>query len=196
MSIDLQLRHDDPSEPQTDREDTPVLTGKEVERALRLSTIFLFVGLFGLIFACRVYQPLDLSPAYTAGLILFGAPLSFYLISVIRKQVVEQVTTVRLLFSWSAILLVVAAVFYIANGALDNAPQQPITTTVMRSYISRSRRSTSYHLVVQSWRPGRTEENLTVGSSTYRRCGSGRQVRVELHPGFIGITWYGRVTPL
>lgn len=172
------------------------LTRKDVERMLRPSTILLFVGLFGVIVSSWIYKPLDSVSIYITALALFLFPMVLYLVTVIRKRQTQQVELLRTIFRWSSVLSIFFAGVLIANGALDHAPPQKIQSVVIRKYVAHSRRSTTYHVDVRSWRPGRTDENLQVGSRTYSAIAEGHSVSVELHPGFLGVVWYGRVSPL
>ena len=175
---------------------TPALTRKEVEGILRVSMVLLFVGLFGVLVPCWIFKPLDGSPIYITALCLFLLPLVLYFVSAIRKRAASQVYFLKRSFYCSAALLIALSGLLTANGALDHNPPQKIQSVILRKYISRSRRSTTYHLDVRSWRPGRSDEDLQIGSRTYSVLSEGQRVSIELHPGFVGVQWYERVAPI
>ena len=193
MSYSLQLKSD---AAQPGGASSRQLTRKDVERILRVSMILLFIGLFGVLVASWIYRPLDGSRIYFTALVLFLFPMVFYVVAAIRKREAQQVELLRTIFRWSASLSVIFAGAVIANGALDHAPPQKIQSIVIRKYITHGRRSTTRHLDVRSWREGHSDEDLQVGSRTYSAIAEGQRVLIELHPGYLGVTWYGRVSPL
>lgn len=195
MPLNLELKPDTGSLP-AGGPGSPALSRKDVERILRISMVLLFVGLFGVLVSCWIYKPLDGSPIYIAALCLFLLPLIFYFASVIRRRAASQAYSLRRIFFCSATLLIGLTGLLAANGALDHAPPQRVQSVVLRKYISHGRRSTTYHLDVRSWRSGRSEENLQVGSRTYSTLSEGQPVSIEVHPGFVGVRWYGRVAPI
>jgi hypothetical protein len=59
---------------------------------------------------------------------------------------------------------------------------------ILRAYATGGR-SSSYHVVVASWR-GRAEERITVTSVLYRRLGpSTPRLRIVTKPGRLGYEW-------
>jgi uncharacterized membrane protein YiaA len=195
MALDLQLKHV-ASGPQPGGSGSVALTRKDVERILRPGTILLFVGLFGVIVTSWIYRPLDSNLIYITALVLFLFPMVLYVVTVIRKRETQQVERLRTIFRRSAALSIIFAGVLIANGALDQAPPRKIQSIVIRKYVTHGRRSTTYHVDVRSWRPGRTDEDLQVGSRTFSATAEGHGVSIELHAGFVGVQWYGRVSPL
>jgi len=194
LSFRLSLSSDNSAQSSAPGEISSIRTAKDVERVLRWSMVVNFVGLFGILFVCMVYRPLDPSPVYVTGLLLFGVPMTFYLVSAVRKKSAQQIAILHLVYRCSAVLLLAVVGALWANGAWDSSIPESVSATVLRSYESRGRRSTTYHLVVQSWRAGRTEEDLNVGSATYSRSRQNTRVRIEVHKGFFALPWYGRVT--
>ena len=195
MSFSLELNSGGASGPQP-RSPSRELARKDVARILRASMVLLLVGLFGVLITCVVYKPLDSNPIYMAGVSLLLTPLAFYCVSLVRKRETQQVYFLRRLFRWSAALLITLFCLLIANGVLDHASPQQVQTVIVRKYATRSRRSTTCYVDVRSWRSGRSHEDLQVGLRTFSAISEGQRVSVELHPGFIGVAWYGRVTPL
>ena len=195
MALELQLKHV-ASGPQPGGSGSVALTRKDVERILRPGTILLFVGISGVIVTSWIYRPLDSNSIYITALALFLFPMVLYVVNVIRKPEIQQGQRLRTIFRRSAALSIIFAGALIANGALDHAPAQKIQSIVIRKYVTHGRRSTTYHADVRSWRPGRTDEDLQVSSRTFSATTEGHGVSIELHPGFVGVQWYGRVSPL
>jgi len=173
----------------------PALTHRQIKRMLSWPYAAMLTGLFAIIIVCTAYRPLDRSPILIIAIVLFVLPMAWYLVVVFRKREAQSVDTLKLLFGCSAILTVAFFGVLLANGAWDRQTPQQMRCTLVRSYDSMGRRSHSYHLLVRSWRPNHNTENLEVGRITYQRARGGSEVLVELHPGFFGIVWYGRVSP-
>ena len=171
------------------------LTRKEVDRILRWRTFALLTGLLAVLTVCTAYQPLDKGPVFFLALFLFALPMTWYLVSALRKRQVENSATLKQLFGWSAGFTIALFTMLLANGLLDRTPPQQIRCSLLRAYESSGRRSHYYHLIVRSWRPHHETENMEVGKFTYQRASSSRTVTLELHPGFFGMPWYGRVIP-
>jgi hypothetical protein len=184
------------SHPQPGVPDPGTLARKDVERILRVSIVLLFIGLFGVLATTWIYRPLDSNPIYITALILFLFPLVCYFVSAIRKRETQRAYFLRTIFRFSAALSIGFACALIANGSLDHAPPQKIQSIVLRKYVTRGRRSTTHHVDVCSWRPGRGDEDLQVGARTYSAIAEGHGVSIELHRGFFGVQWYDRVAPL
>lgn len=195
MPLNLELKPDTGSLP-AGSPGSPALSPKDVQRILRVGMVLLFVGLFGVLVSCWTYKPLDGSPIYIAALCLFLLPLVLYFASLIRKRAASQVYSLRRIFLGSAALLIGLTGLLAANGALDHAPPQRVQSVVLRKYVSRGRRSNTYHVDVRSWRSGRSDEDLQVGSRTYSALSEGQPVSIEVHPGYVGVPWYGRVAPI
>jgi|SRR6516164_5895685 len=173
----------------------PALTHKQIQRMLSWPYAAMLTGLFAIIIVCTAYRPLDRSLILIIAMVLVGLPMTWYLVVALRKREAQSVDTLKLLFGCSAILTVAFFGVLLANGAWDRQTPQQMRCTLVRSYDSMGRRSHSYHLLVRSWRPNHNTENLEVGRITYQRARGGSEVLVELHPGFFGIAWYGRVSP-
>jgi len=166
-----------------------------LERILRWRTVALLAGLFAVLMVCTAYRLLDNAPVFTLAVILFGLPLTWYLVGAVRKNQVQNSRTLKLVFDWCVGLTIGLLAILVANGALDHQPPQQVHGSILRSYESSGRRSHYYHLVVRSWRPNHQTENIEVGRITYQRANTRQEVTIELHPGFLGMPWYGRVIP-
>lgn len=194
MALELQLKHVG-SGPQPGGSGSVAFTRKDVERILGPSTILLFVGLLGVMVTSWIYRLLDSNSIYITALVLFLFPMVRYVVTVIGKRETQQVERLRTIFHRGAALSITLAGVLIANAALDQAPPQKIQSIVVRKYVTHGRRSTTYHVDVRSRRQGHTDEDLQVGSRTFSSTAEGRGVSIELYPGFVGVQWYGRVSP-
>jgi hypothetical protein len=119
-----------------------------------------------------------------------------YVSAASHKGVAQHFGVVTFLAGGAVILLFLVSIVVFANAALDRQPAKIIGTTVVgKNASSRRKRSTTYYLRVKSWRPGRTEERLDVDESVYLAAPIGLPVRVEVHPGLLGMPWYDLVQP-
>jgi hypothetical protein len=80
------------------------------------------------------------------------------------------------------------------NGALDRSPANYVRATVVEKTAPIGHREAQYSLRVSSWRPGRTFEDLNVGSREFARAMVRKHVIVEMHQGYLGMPWYAKVT--
>jgi hypothetical protein len=53
---------------------------------------------------------------------------------------------------------------------------------------------TRYGLTVSSWRPGRSEELLNVVEGVFDRAQVAKPVVLEVHSGYFGLPWIGKVS--
>lgn len=91
-----------------------------------------------------------------------------------------------------AIPIIAALVFL--NGRLDSSPREEVRARVIEKTTPIGFREAQYGIRVTSWRPGKTIEDLNVGSRVFERAVIGKNVIVELHRGFFGMMWYGKIT--
>jgi len=90
--------------------------------------------------------------------------------------------------------VVLVAVVMVMNGALDWVPPTVVRSSVVAMRITNGKYWSTHRLVLVSWQPGRATEELAVGSAVYAGASVGRRVSVEVHKGFFGLPWYGKVT--
>jgi hypothetical protein len=122
-------------------------------------------------------------------------PILTHVVLTIGKRLSANAGWLRKTYIYSGGVLVVLAGFLLSNGAMDRSPVAPIRASILHKSITSGRYSTTHHLIVSSWRPGTHAENLMVDRDTYLSMMIGERVVVEVHRGFFGLTWYGRVTP-
>jgi hypothetical protein len=167
---------------------------KKLGRAINKRTYYLLAGLVGLIAAGFAYPPLDRNWILLLGLALFFLPVVAQIASRVRKRGTLDADRLKKIYSGCSVLLAGLAALTFLNGAADRSPAERIQTTVLHLHSYRGR-SSSYRVIVPSWRPGRSEEGLYVRSRTFSRLRVGGPVTVEVHRGLLGLSWYGLVAP-
>lgn len=76
------------------------------------------------------------------------------------------------------------------NGWLDSSTPTTHTVQVFNKYITRSKNSTNYHVVLDSWRKKGEVEKLEISSSLYRQITLKRTwLNVVTKPGKFGFEW-------
>jgi hypothetical protein len=165
-----------------------VMSRHEVAETLRpyvLISATALIGLFTVIY--WAYPLLDSTNFVLVGLALFCVP-SLFLHSRygFRKHLstadlsgAKKVQVCTGIAVWSLLTLVVC------NGALDRS-FTPTQAIVEARQVKQGRYSKDYSLVVDSWRPGRDTETLTVDAATYQGAIPNQVVMVDVHQGFFG----------
>jgi hypothetical protein len=157
-------------------------------------SLLLAPGLLGGLLAYVIYPPLDAGPLVAFGLCALFLPFVLQLFSVVRKRLSEDVDRLRMVYVYSSLALLLLALLPLLNGWLDRAPGSSVRTTVIQKTYSRRRSATRHSLTVSSWRPGRSVEELVVGTRTYNNALVGKTITVEVHKGFFGLPWCGDVS--
>lgn len=76
------------------------------------------------------------------------------------------------------------------NGRLDRSQPVEHDMAFLEKHISRSSKSLSYHLVIESWRPGRTSEELSISYGAYTAIVSDEtRVKVVTRAGKFQYEW-------
>jgi hypothetical protein len=156
--------------------------------------LLLAPGLLGGILAYIVYTPLDSGPLVAFGLCVFLLPLVLKLSSVMRNRLGEDMDRLRTVYVCASIALMALSLFVFVNGWQDKAPLNAVRATVIQKTSMRHRSTTSYSVIVSSWRPGRSVEELTVGDRTYNTAVVGKPVTVGVYKGAFGLPWYEYVS--
>jgi hypothetical protein len=175
--IELQLR----TRPDSGVRPPPSAWG--VRQALNI--LLLIPGVFVGLLALGVYPPVDTR-------VVMGFLLGFFLLPV-ALQIFSLAP--RAVYVSASAALVLLGLLLLLNGRLDKSPASEVKTTVLRKTVLRGRRGTQYDLAVSSWRPGRTLEHFKVTSREFDRAVVGKIALVELHKGFLGLPWYGEISP-
>jgi len=152
-------------------------------------------ALIGLVLVINwAYPLLDGTNFFLVGLALFSVPPFFFCarygfrkdFSTSELSGAKRVQVCTGIAVWSLLAIVVC------NGALDRS-LAPTQTIVEARQVKQGRYSKHYSLVVDSWRPGRDTEKLTVDAATYQEAIPNNVVTVDVHQGFFGWPWYSSV---
>jgi len=159
-----------------------------------LYVMLLVPGVFVTLGALSVYPLLDSRIAM--GLLLSGflLPFAMLVVSMARNREGTDAETLRAIYVCASIALVLLGLVLFANGRLDGSPPTSVQATVLEKIVLRGR-ATQYRLFVSSARPGREREDLIVSAAVYDHAAVGKAVTLELHQGFFGFSWYGRIFP-
>lgn len=172
----------------------PLPSAWQTRKALNKYSLLLAPGLLGGLLAYVIYPPLDGGPLVAFGLCAFSLPFVLQLFSIMRKRLSEDMGRLRTAYVYASLALGLLAFLTLLNGWLDKSPRSAVRTTIVQKNFTRSKASTSYRLTVSSWRPGRSEEELSVGVRTYDNVFVGKTITVGVHKGFFGLPWYGDVS--
>jgi hypothetical protein len=151
-------------------------------------------GLFGVIAAIHFYPLLDSNTFFVITLCIFFFPMIFHVVSAVRKRLALDVKRLKSAYVYGGAAVVMLAFVIAGNGALDSSPVRLVRSSMIRKNITSGRYSTTHHLHVSSWRPGRSTEDLAVGVPLYVRASVGQPVAVEVHNGLFGLPWYGQIS--
>jgi hypothetical protein len=182
--IEIQVR------PHPAGSDGSLAPGGQSRKSLDPYSLLLAPGLLGGIFAYVVYPPLDSGPLVAFGLCIFLLPFVLKLSSVVRKWLSEDVGRLRTVYVCASFSLLLLSLLVLVNGWKDRSPRSAVRATVVQKISSRGRGGTSYTVIVSSWRPGRSVEELRVGVRTYNNTVVGKPVTVGVHKGAFGLPWY------
>jgi len=172
----------------------PSPSPKQARKTLDNYSLLLAPGLLAGIFAYIVFPPLDAGPLVALGICILMLPLLMQLWSIVKKRQPEDLARLRTAYLYSSIVLLLLALLPLLNGWLDKSAASAIKTTVLQKTFYSHRSGTSYYITVPSWRPGRSDEELRVGSRLYNNVVVGKSVTVEVHKGFFGLPWIGEVS--
>jgi hypothetical protein len=154
--------------------------------------LLLMPGLVACMAARAKYQLLDDRGALGLMIAFFLLPFGIQLVLILRKQ--WNARLLRIAFSCSGCALVILALLLFVNGGMDRSPGTVMRASVIRKSVLTGRHGTrQYNLKVSSWRPGRDSEDLNVSLGVFRRAVVGRNVAIEVHQGYFGYLWSGRI---
>lgn len=168
---------------------------KLLNKQVQKYSLLLLAGLVGIIIADYSYPLLDENVPLAAGLCLFFSPIILQIALIVCRRLSSNIDRLRRAYIYSSGVLILLAAFLALNGVADRAPARRVQTSIARKYISSGRYTTSYHLVVSSWRPGEAYERLRVDGETYHAMFVGEPVAVEVHRGLFALPWYRRISP-
>jgi hypothetical protein len=187
-AIEVQVR------PRPTGSDGSLPSGRQAGKSLDPYSLLLAPGLLSGLFAYVVYPPLDAGPLVVSGLCIFILPFVLKLSSILRNQLSEDVGRMRTVYICTSFALLALSLLVLVNGWQDRSPRNAVRATVVQKTYTRSRGSTSYYVIVSSWRPGRSVEELRVGVRTYNNAAVGKPVTVGVHKGAFGLPWYEYVS--
>ncbi len=167
-----------------------------VVNASQLLYFFLLIpALFIAMMPLGTYPPLD--SRLPMGLIICAFLLSAVprLMTVVQRQGGKDPGIWRTASTCAGLVLPFLGLWLFLNGGLDKSPQSDVKATVIQKIAPIGYREAQYGLVVTSWRPGRTVENLNVSSGVFQRAAVGRTLIVELRQGRFGLTWIENISP-
>lgn len=173
---------------------SPPPSAAQTRKTLNNYSLLLAPGIFAGLIAFVVFPPLDDVPLVALGLCLLFLPMVMQLSSVIRKRLSEDLDRLRKAYVYASLALLLLGLVPLLNGWLDKSPASAVKATVIRKTASRGRGGTSYYLIVSSWRPGRSDEELRVGVRTFNNASVGRTITVEVHKGYFGLPWDGGIS--
>ncbi len=168
------------------------LRSRAGDRRFNKPIILLLAGTLALLITMRRYPLLDRNPYYWAALALFFIPTVSMIVSNLLKRLKKDAGALAKLFFWCAVANVTLFATVFLNGLLDRGPAVRVQARVIGKRISRGR-STTYRMAVESWRLGRTEEVLELSRAQFQAIHPDSIVGIELHRGWFGLPWYGRI---
>jgi hypothetical protein len=148
----------------------------------------------GLLLTVRRYPLLDPNTFYWITLALFFVPILLLGASRFLKRIERDTGPLFALFYWCAVASIALCGSVLLNGALDRSAPTPIRARVLRKRISRGRSTVSYLVTVESWRSTRTEETLSVSRTQFQAVERDSSIGIDLHAGWLGLPWYGRIS--
>lgn len=172
----------------------PLPSARQINTALRNYPIPAVTGLFGVLAAVHFYPPLDRDRLFVLALCVFFLPIIFHIVSAVRKLLALDVDRLKKVYLYFGAALLLLAFTIAGNGGLDSSPARLVRSSILRKNITSGRHSTTHHLHVTSWRPGRSTEDLAVTVPLYVRASVGQAVTIEVHQGLFGLPWYGHIS--
>jgi class 3 adenylate cyclase/tetratricopeptide (TPR) repeat protein len=162
--------------------------------AFALPILVMMAGIFGLVFGFDNYPPLD-----TWKLFLTSVKLSipvWFVFSLIAFVLIKGRSSSH--YEFLAYLIISVVSFGLGgfgeklyfNGYLDKSPAKIVTTSILKKKISRGDKSTTYYLLVKSWRLMKDQEKIRVPYSFFNRSKpSQHALRITTKPGYYHFEW-------
>ena len=150
--------------------------------------VLLIAGLLAATLSVRIYQPLDQDYFLIASIVLFFLPVGLHIYINWRDRSARHSQTLPI-WMYLGPLLMASIVF--SNGAFDRHPAEQKIVTVDRKWISHSRSGRHYRVEFLSWR--HRIEKITVTRPTFDSLEAGGPMQLNVHQGWLGLTWIGGV---
>ncbi len=160
-----------------------------------LNMFFMMPGIMVCLVALNMYPPLDSRMPWAFMLGVYLLPVAVHLLIWILMPASMAAMPWRKVYISACLVLMIFSLFLFLNGGMDRSQVSRMSTTVVRKSVYRGRRTTSYNLVVTSWRAGKNFEHFGVGKSAYDRAQVGKTATVEMHEGYFGLAWHGPISP-
>ncbi len=81
------------------------------------------------------------------------------------------------------------AAHYHGNMYFDKTPADQQYSRVVRTYTTRHKNSTSYHIEIDSWVHKDETVSVKVPFSDYQKARAGQSMYIYTHPGYFGVSW-------
>ena len=129
-------------------------------------------------------------------LCLFLLSAVLIVLSVVANRPTKDAKAGRIFCVSLSVALLLFAILLVLNDRLDRSLPNEVRTTVIRKAVLRGRHGAKqYNLTVSSWRPGRSLENFNFALNVFNGTAVGKIITVEMHDGFFGIPWHGKISP-
>jgi hypothetical protein len=172
---------------------SPTQTAANALRPYQIVNALTFVFVVAI---CWGYPLLDRTKFFLIGTALIGAPnMAFYLRNAFADPLSAfDLSIAKKLQVCAGIALAVFLILLVCNCTLDRSLTETQATVISKQVVTgRRTNSKSYFLVVESWRPGRTSETLSVDAGTYYGATQDSVVTIDVHKGLFGWPWYAGV---
>lgn len=154
---------------------------------LNRAVVFL-LGVLSFLLVSARYPPLEVDGMMTfiAAIFMLIAVVALWMTFPGSRHVVSEVLR-RIYYGLAPVPWLLTGILLV-NGALDHAPPENCTTSVI------ARRAVpgpwaGHRLIVYSWRDDHRIERLSVTANEYAEFAPGDRVTVHVKPGLIGIPW-------
>lgn len=171
--------------------------------AFALPIIFIVAGIASLVIGLAWFEPLDATKIFLDSL-RYSLPLLVFSLW-LAVQLIRGRSGSHHELIWIVILSLVAfplagfGLETLFNGWLDFSPAATHSVRVTDKYTTRSKNSTNYYLLLDSWRKRGEAEKLKISVSLYRQIVPKRTImKVVTKPGRYGFEWlvtYSVATP-
>jgi hypothetical protein len=171
----------------------PLPSAWQINKELKNYPLPAVTGLFGVPAANHFYSLFDSNPLFGLALCVFFFPMLFHVVTAVRKRLALDVNHLKIAYRYCGGAVVLLALVVAGNGALDRSTVRVVKSSILRKGITSGRYSTTHHFYVTSWRAGRSTEDLWVGGPIYADASVGEFISIEVHEGFFGLPWYGKI---
>lgn len=157
-------------------------------RKFRNRAIIFLLGVLSFLVVSARYPPLEVDGMLTfvAAICLLLAVVGLWMQRSAAGHLESEILR-RIFYGLAPVPWLLAGIVLV-NGALDHAPPENCTTSVIAKRAVPGPWA-GHRLVVYSWRDGRRFERLSVTANEYGAFAAGDRITVHVKPGIIGIPW-------